>query len=61
MKKINKLTDKELQSEYKSLHYSIDMVDCFGSKDILRMELLEQELQQRGFQIISDINFKKEK
>jgi len=59
MKQPNELNDQELQSEYKSLHHSINVIDCFNSKDILRMEILGQELEQRGFEITSDVQFEK--
>jgi len=60
MKQPNQLNDQELQTEYKSLHHLINVVDCFGSKDVLRMKVLGKELRRRGFQIIPEVRFEKE-
>lgn len=60
MKQPNELNDQELQTEYKSLHHSINVVDCFDSRDVLRLEVLGKELRRRGFQIIPEVRFEKE-
>lgn len=47
-------TDKELMDDYKNLHISVNKIDCFGSSDLLAMELIEQELYSRNIEIVDD-------
>ena len=47
-------TDKELMDDYKNLHISVNEIDCFGSSDLLAMELIEQELYSRNIEIVDD-------
>lgn len=40
-------TDKELLEELKGLNDIIDTVECFGSRDVILREFIEQELNRR--------------
>jgi len=50
--KIQDMTDDQLQSEYLTLYNQIEVVECFNSQDIYRYELVGQELDKRGFDIV---------
>jgi len=50
-KTIKELTTKELQDEYCSLHYSIEVNDVYNKWDLVRYELIAQELEERGYEI----------
>jgi len=60
MKQPNELNDQELQNEYKSLHRSINVYDCFKANEVLRMEFIGRELNRRGYKIVPDVRFEKE-
>lgn len=53
------MADKELQEEYRSLNNAINKVDCFSATDVLRLEIIEKELVNRGYTITNDISFEK--
>jgi hypothetical protein len=40
-----------LQSEYQSLFQLIHVIQCFGTKDCLNLELVGSELERRGYDI----------
>jgi hypothetical protein len=52
--KISEMADKELQEEYRSLNNAINNVDCFSATDMLRFEIIEKELVNRGYTIIEE-------
>lgn len=48
---VSKLSDKKLISLYKGLHNTIYVAECFGVNDIYLFELIEVELNNRGYNI----------
>lgn len=48
---------KALQVEAKSLHHLINVVDCFGSRDVLNLEGILVELERRGIEGHTTLNF----
>lgn len=51
MKKLKDMTVKQLKSDYLKLYNQIEIVDCFGTKDIIRYQAIAQELEKRGYEI----------
>lgn len=49
-KKLTEWTDEELISYAKSLHESVNNIDCFGVNDLRIFEALRQELSRRGYE-----------
>ena len=45
----DKVSDKELFEEFQDLSLSMDV--CFGTKDVMALELIARELEDRGFDI----------
>jgi len=48
---LKKQTDEQLKKHYMSLWESIFVIECFGSKDLIELELTAQELERRGYEI----------
>jgi len=46
------LSDVELKDRYKTYYDAIYNFDCFGVKDIAQVELMERELERRGYEVI---------
>lgn len=46
---ITKLTDKVLIQTIKELHGSINILECYGTSDLLYFELVAHELERRGY------------
>jgi hypothetical protein len=51
MKDIKKISNKDLAAEYISLYQQIEVAECFGTRDLLRRDELENEIARRGGQI----------
>ena len=49
--KLSQIPLRELKKEYVSLTDSIDNIQCFSSNDVLRRELIAQELGRKGYEI----------
>jgi len=48
---VEEMKDKELLETYKQLDDSINVTECFGTKDALMYELIAIEIQKRGLDI----------
>lgn len=48
-------TDDRLIEEYKDLHQQIYVIDCFGTRDLYNIEVIEKELYNRGYRAVSHI------
>jgi hypothetical protein len=51
MKALGEMSDEELKSRYISLWESVFVVECFGSKDLIELEAIAQELERRGYEV----------
>ena len=58
--KIQDMTDEQLQNHYRDLNYSIDNIECYSVQDLVNRELVETELNKRGYEVQNDVIFKKE-
>jgi hypothetical protein len=47
-KDIAKFSNKKLLSEFKSYDSLINIEDCFGTNDVVVLDWLEQEIENRG-------------
>lgn len=45
----NKISDRKLITEFKSLNYTMGY--CYGSKDVMRLEMIRGMLEDRGFEM----------
>lgn len=54
------MTDDQLQAEYKSLYHVVYVEDCFATHDLLYLEAMADELEERGFEICDSVCFVKE-
>ena len=54
---LTELTDDQLESEYKSLHQSIYITDCYSISDLIAYELIGQELSRRNIAVVKTIEF----
>ena len=50
--KIKSMSDEELKEETYALHEAVRIVECFGPKDIARLEACKVELLNRGYDLI---------
>lgn len=50
--KYSEMADIKLKEEYLSLSSMINDIDCYGVSDVQSMEFLEEELNERGYEII---------
>jgi hypothetical protein len=48
---LSEMSDEELKRRYVSLWESVFVVECFGSKDLLELEAIAQELENRGYEV----------
>ena len=55
--KYRSMSDEELAQEAKSTWERINLIGCFGLKDILIYELLLRELERRGFAFTQTVDF----
>ncbi len=46
------LTINELKAEHKNYYASVYIDDCFGTKDLIWLQLIERELDRRGYEVI---------
>ena len=44
-------TDAELVDHASSLHHQVNVVECFGSRDVMELHMTLCELERRGFYI----------
>ena len=56
---LRRRTDRRLISEAKSLHHTIEVLDCFGTSDLLRREAACAELERRGYEMTTAAEFRK--
>ena len=56
---IKKLSDKKLKDHAISLYEAIYIAECYGSKDIVELDLLCAELQNRGYSITERMQIKR--
>jgi|GEM_PF-3904202 len=45
------MSDEELKNRYLALWDAIHVADCFGSRDLIEMEAIAQELEKRGYEV----------
>ena len=48
---IQLMSDEELIQEYKTLDYSIYEAQSYGNSDMIRMQQIHQEIENRGLEI----------
>jgi hypothetical protein len=62
LKEIKDMTDAELKKEYESMHQTINVIGCYGTKDLLWYYALEKEIGKRGGDISEsvDVQFSRE-
>ena len=58
--KLQKMTDEQLQNEYQELSFSIDNIECYSVQDLVNRELVETELNKRGYEAQNSVVFRKE-
>lgn len=46
-----KLSDAELIAMFKDFYESVHITDCFGTQDLIELNMLERELERRGYEI----------
>ena len=44
------MSDEELINRYISLYESVNIVECFGSRDVTELYVVEGELLKRGYE-----------
>ena len=52
-----KMSDEDLISEAKALDYSINVVECYGTKDLRLLDLAIGMLIKRGYEPCNTITF----
>ena len=50
--KIKSMSDEKLKEETYALHEAVRIVECFGPKDMARLEICKIELLNRGYDLI---------
>lgn len=50
-KPIGELSTWELKRRYLSAYQMVEVVECFGTRDVVEMELCARELERRGYEI----------
>ena len=50
-RKIKDRTAQDLIETYNSYHDAIETVQCFGTKDLIKRDIIEAELLRRGFEL----------
>ena len=58
-KEFKDMTDKQLIDDVQELNQSIDVVDCFGVKDLILRGMIENELGKRGYDSQNNIEYYK--
>ncbi len=48
---LQKKTDKELKQMYLELYDSVNVVECYGARDVVLLGIIERELEERGIEI----------
>jgi hypothetical protein len=48
---LEKLSDRELKNRFISLWQNVYEFECFGSHDLIELEVIAQELERRGYEI----------
>jgi len=56
IKLFTNMSDEELIQDYKDTWRMINVSDCYGTKDILWANLLENEIIKRGMRIMTEVN-----
>ncbi|MEM1589926.1 MAG: hypothetical protein QW175_05865 [Candidatus Bathyarchaeia archaeon] len=51
MSELEKIPDRELKNRFISLWHSIFVSECYGTSDLLELEVLAYELERRGYEI----------
>lgn len=59
VKKLEEMTDEELKRQFISLYESIYVSECFGSRDVLELEMIARELERRGYEITEEPKIRK--
>ena len=54
-KELKQMTKKELKDEYVSVCETIDVIGCFGTRDLRWRDALEIEINKRGMEIIQRV------
>jgi hypothetical protein len=49
--KLKEMTDEQLKNEYISYWETINVVECYGTRDLMWIDSVERELRRRGFEI----------
>ena len=58
-KEFKDMTDKQLIDDVQGLNQSIDVVECFGVKDLILRGMIENELGKRGYDSQNNIEYYK--
>jgi len=58
-KEFKDMTDKQLIDDVQGLNQSIDVVECFGVKDLVLRGMIENELGKRGYDSQNNIEYYK--
>lgn len=56
MMDVSKLTNKELIEQYKTYYEQINVVCCFSVTDCCIFDRLEQEVNNRGLEIVQSVD-----
>ena len=48
---LSEMSDEELKRRFISLWQSVYEFECFGSHDLIELEVIAQELERRGYEI----------
>lgn len=51
---IQALSTQQLKAEFKSTYNTIYRYDCFGTSDMVYLDLLKRELYRRGIEVDTD-------
>ena len=54
---IGTVRNSDLEIEYKRLHQSIHVLDCFSLSDLIAVELIGRELERRGIRAVESVDF----
>ncbi|MDD5510815.1 MAG: hypothetical protein PHI12_08395 [Dehalococcoidales bacterium] len=52
-------SDQDLIQEATGLDQMINVVECFGTHDLLRFDAVRGELERRGYEAVQSISFRK--
>jgi hypothetical protein len=48
---LSEMSDEELKRRFISLWQSVYEFECYGSHDLIELEVIAQELERRGYEI----------